>query len=447
MHTTARAVLNLREELCILRAFRFRFFVQVSLAFHYILLASLTHFDLAYILLLLHTGSPFAEDFMKNYVIAGLLVGSLAAMGWSQPAHACSPPLPGLDSTLPTENSTYPANAAIFLNGYSINIDNFTVTVDGQPASLKSAVGISNPGSGIAVQVDPQPAVGSAVSITSQLCNPNDMGCQEKTLNFKVGEADTQAPADLESIEINIFDYPDFMTSGGDCQNSSDLGWWVQVTAKAEDGAGSPRMLVVEALDATTKNVVFSDVVFSSATSSKVSFRKEVSVLKGAAAPEAFCFRARAIDASGNKSVNSIEQCKPCYYRTETGTAPNFTPAPEPMWTTSDIYPGGTCDTGMGGSGGSAGSGGSGPAGMSGSAGMNAAGMGTAGTTTAGSAGSGSNNPNLNSVNNDDGGCSCSLGKTSSLPGSWSLSVVGLGLIGLLRRKPRSKRSLGPKSW
>lgn len=293
--------------------------------------------------------------------VACLLAAS-AVLGLSPDADACSPPLPGLTGSTPKSGDTYPANAALFFEGYSISLDSVTVTVDGQSATLLPVTTgpVSKVGT-LRATIEPKPASGQAVVISGSFCA--DPGCQPVEIKFTAGAEDNDPPPATEIASYDVYDYPDFKSSGGDCQSDSDLAWFFDFTTTALAPGESPRILVLErAADASFSNA--SEVVstFVNGTTFGLTDRDMAASLGGSSAPEAFCFRVSTTDAAGNVGGVSQVVCKPCNYRVESGSPP-FSPAPEPAWTSADVYPGGTCDEGGGGAGGAGGSGGSGGSG------------------------------------------------------------------------------------
>ena len=188
-----------------------------------------------------------------------------------------------------------------------------------------------------------------------------DVGCQPADIEFTAGAEDNDPPPATEIASFDVYDYPDFKSSGGDCATDSDLAWFFDLTAPALASGESPRILTLErAADASFSKG--SEVVstFVNDTSVGLTERDMAAILGGKSAPEAFCFRVSTMDAAGNGGGVSQVVCKPCNYRVESGAQPSSRP-PEPGWTAADVFPGGTCDagTGGGGAGGSGGTGGS----------------------------------------------------------------------------------------
>lgn len=281
--------------------------------------------------------------------IAALATAGVAAL----PASACPPPLPGLTGSVPKSGETYPANAAVFLFGAQVSLDDVAVTVDGQPASLVPAEEVASLGlSSKAVLVDPQPAKGQSVLIEGTFCAP-EYQCPVASVTFTAGAPDVSSPAPPSSVVFNVHDYPDFKSSGGDCQSDSDLAFWVHLFGVPASAGESPVIYSVEAFrDAGLSDLAFAQRVFFQSEEVTVQARKTTAFLNGAEAPEALCFRVTALDASGNEAAGAVVTCEPCHYKQETGQPVDFLPPAEPEWTAQDIYPGGQCDAGGNGAGG-----------------------------------------------------------------------------------------------
>lgn len=275
-------------------------------------------------------------------------------------SEACSPPLPGLYSTIPQNGEQYPANAAIFVSGYGISLDAVAVTVDGAPASLVHAAPIEALGiATFAVLVSPPPMVGQTVEVKGDFCPPESM-CEPQAFTFVATEADISAPPAPSALSFNLYDYPDFKSSGGDCQNDSDLAWWITAAGEPASATESRVLLTIEGFrGADFKDLAFSTSTFLTADAATVSVHQTIGVLNGLAAPDALCIRATTMDAAGNKSAGSASACEPCNYRKDASPATSDWVPAEPEWTAADVFPGGPCDmgSGVGGSGG-AGSGG-----------------------------------------------------------------------------------------
>jgi hypothetical protein len=309
---------------------------------------------------------------MKSFArLPAFLIALATIAGLEGTADACSPPLPSLTSSIPATGETYPGNAAVFFLGYGISLDAVTVKIDGQPASFTAAADIDALGLGtLSARIAPTPSKGQVVTIEGNFCEPANP-C-DNTITFTAGDADNTPPAAPTAISFDIYDYPDFKSSGGDCQSDSDLAWWIDVSATPPAASESRVVLHVEAFrDETFKELVFAESTFINGPMTSLSSRHTINVLNGAAAPEALCFRASVRDVAGNPSGETVHACAPCNYRKDAAGMADFSAPPEPAWTAADIYPGGSCDNGNGaggggGAGGSNGSGGSGGSGETG---------------------------------------------------------------------------------
>lgn len=282
---------------------------------------------------------------------AALLLALVTTL--DRPSEACSPPQSGLSSSIPASGSTYPANAAVFLMGYNMALDDVVVTVDGAAASLVPADAIGPLGLGsFAVLVTPAPQPGQAVEIKGTFCLPIDQ-CPAASISFVASEPDTSAPAALSDLSFNVHDYPDFKSSGGDCQSDSDLAFWIHGSVEPPAMSESPVLVTFEAFrDQELKNLAFSRSTFATSADITIGHRATLDFLAGASAPDALCFRASTIDAAGNKGATSAAVCKPCNYRQDSSPSMSNWPPDEPMWTQADAYPGGPCFMGSGAGGG-----------------------------------------------------------------------------------------------
>ncbi|MGK4003728.1 hypothetical protein WMF31_13945 [Sorangium sp. So ce1036] len=293
--------------------------------------------------------------------------------------------------TFPESGATYPGNAALFFYGFEISLEGVSATVDGEPANLVLAPDVPATGHSLAARIEPPPGEGQAIVIEGDFCSTGP--CEVTRIELTAGAADTTAPAAPAGLSFNLHDYADFKSSGGDCQTSSDLAWWLTIDGEAPALGASPVIYTIEAFrDDSFSRPVFSESAFARAASSTRAIHRTADVLDGADAPEALCFRVSAIDAAGNAASETAHACKPCYYRKDPPSAePSFAPPVQPEWAAADLYPGGTCDpgtgTGGGGAGGGAASGGSGASGGAGGGGSGASSGGAGGGGSGASSG------------------------------------------------------------
>ncbi len=299
-----------------------------------------------------------------------------------------------------------------------------TVKVDGQTAVFVDAPDIASLpiGAAIVARIVPEPEPGQTVELAGTFCP--DAGCEPSAITFTAGAPDNAPPGSPTAISFDIHDHADFVSSGGDCQSDTDLTWYVRVdTVVAPGPSESAVALFVQAFrDASFQEVVFSKSGFLTGASGTLSMGYTVSVLDGKAPPEALCFRASVRDVSGNASLQIVEACKPCRYRTDDAGG-SFSSPPEPTWTSADVYPGGPCDDG-----GSGGSGGSGNGG--GDAGGGDAGGGDAGGGSAGSGGGGGDDVSVV-------GCGCQLPAREASGSAVALLALVAGAALGRRRRPR----------
>ncbi len=342
-------------------------------------------------------------------VLAGLAAFAAVSAG-ALPAAPCEPPLPGVYGSIPAEGATYPANATVFFMGYDVTLDGVTATIDGAPATLVPVT--PPPGfAELAVRLDPEPAPGATVLIEGAFC-PAALSCQPASLSFTAGAPDLTAPAALGAVRLDVYDYVDFVSSGGDCQSSSDVGYFLDIPGTPAAAGEAPVFYTVDAMSSVPEVVTFfSRAVLATDAVQEVTFRVGEELLAGEPAPTGICFRVTASDASGNVAPEPVTVCKPCSYRKDPAGAAPISPPPEPAWTAADVFPGGTCDDGQG-------TGGSGTGGAGGGAG--------AGGDAAGSA---------EAI--EIGGCGCVVaGSPASAAGACGL--IALALATALRRGRRA---------
>ena len=252
-------------------------------------------------------------------------------------------------------------------------------------------------------------------------------GCKPVVIHYTASAPDVSAPPPPSGVSFDIHDYVDFKSSGGDCQIDSDLAWWIDIE-EAPAAPDEARVIVtVEAFrDMALQDLAFARSSFVSGEKTTVLVRSLATLLNGAEAPDALCFRASALDSAGNKAGTPAVVCKPCHYRTDSGqAAPDVSPS-EPEWSAADQFPGGTCLDGAGGGGGAGGAGGNG-----------SGGFGAAGGSDAGEGG------NEEDSAPDASGCSAYRAAAPSgdhLPGLASAAVL-IASAGFARRFSRLRRS------
>ena len=283
-------------------------------------------------------------------------------------ARACTPLPEGVSGTIPAEGQKYPGNAAVILQGQGISLVNAAVSVDGVPATLTDVSNTLFNGLGLfAVTVTPTPAAGQAVTIEGKFCDAG-ASCPPVTLHYVATAALNALPSPVELVEYDIYDYPDFKSSGGDCQSDSDFAWWLHLNSKVPDQEKDGAVIyVIEGYTpAQSEGPAFTARGFvTSSWNPAITIRNYVGILGGLPLPEAAQFTVTTYNTAGNKSEAVKPVGRPCHYRADSAPYEGFPPA-EPTWTAADIYPGGACDmtstatgtggasTGVGGSGGGA---------------------------------------------------------------------------------------------
>ncbi|WP_437923483.1 hypothetical protein WMF37_31200 [Sorangium sp. So ce291] len=359
---------------------------------------------------------------------AAIIAALACTAAMESSAGACSPPLPGLTGTFPESGGLLPANAAIFFEGYSVSLDGVSVTVDGEPASLVLVTDVPAAGYSIRARIMPPPREGQAIAIEGDFCGPPE-SCGVKRIELTAGVADTEAPPGLSALSFDLYDHADFKSSGGDCQLDTDLSWWLTAEGEVAQGGEAPVITTIEAFrDDTFTDPVFSLSRFMNVAPLSIAIGQTAAVLDGADAPEALCFRATAMDTAGNVAGETVHACRPCYYREDPATEqPPFATPSKPAWTEADIYPGGTCDSGMepgsGGVGGSDGAGGSG---------------GVGGSDSAGGAGAGSGGGDGETGETSESGCSFRAAGGAGgggAPGAAALALLACAAIAGRRRR------------
>lgn len=357
-----------------------------------------------------------------KWITMGLL--ACTSLAFEQRAEACSPPPPGLYSSIPHDGEVYPANAALLFQGDEISLDGVTVTVDGAPAAFAAPAQSVKDMATIAAIISPEPMAGQTVAVQGNFCKPGappQGPCKPFSLTYKAGPRDEGSLAGVHIASFDIHDYPDYMGGGGDCTYSSDFAFWMHIASPDQPGA-SPRFYTIEGYHGkalTDLAVKQSGFLPSDGT---VDIRSFKGALKGASLPEALCFRVTMADAAGHVSAPSDLVCDPCHYHVDPSTTPATFDPPQPAWSESDIYPGGSCDLG--------GSGGGGTGSSTSSTGHGGSGGGGAGSSTS-STGS-SNDKNEAAF----GGCACqSAGGVGSPPAPLVLTFCAALAVGARRRR------------
>lgn len=368
---------------------------------------------------------------MKVSLACFAVVSFGCVVGLERGAAACLPPEPGLFKTVPAEGQKYPGNAALIFTGHQITLDKATVTVDGQPASLVDASDLF-PYYGKVALIEPMPAPGQAVVVAGDFC-ADPVVCPPETLSFVAAAVDAEAPAAPEAIHFDVHDYPDFMSSPGDCQTDSDVAYWIEVEGTPAAEGEAPVLYTVEALaDAASTDPLWTGLALITAGSTPFVRRAVLEELVGEQVPEAFCYRVRAMDTAGHAGAGEILTCKPCHYRADPpGTS--VTAPEEPAWTEADIYPGGMCGQGTSSSTStSASTGGAG-------GGTSTGGVGVGGASGVGGAGTTSGDP-ADSVT--VGGCGCrAAGSPEKGRVGWLIAALGATLAAARRQWWSGSRS------
>jgi len=233
------------------------------------------------------------------------------------------------------------------------------------------------------------------------------------------------------------------MSFPGDCQFDSDVADWIDVEGTPAADGEAPILYIVEALDdELSTDPLWTGRTIITAGSTPFVRRAVLEELPGEEPPEAFCFRARALDTAGNTSAGEILVCKPCHYRIDPpGTS--ISPPEEPAWTDLEFYPGGICDGGASSSSSTSTSVGTG-AGGAGGAGGGATTSGAGGDAATSGAGGGAGGASAAGGNPADpgvaGGCGCrAAGPVDEGRVGWLLAALG-ATIALRRARGASRR-------
>lgn len=270
----------------------------------------------------------------------------------ARPAHACSPPQPGLFGTVPSDGTSYPANAHILFEGYGISLDDVVVTVDGAPASLVEAAPDS-PLAGASARVarvEPEPIPGAAVVITGTFCDMGDGMCDEQVIAFTATEPDVDAPTvePTFAVSYDVFDHQQLDPGVGSCQTSSGVHYYIHVDGEVSgvtpDGSlpegTSPEFWVVTGTSKSAAEPAFERIVaVATPTLDLVVELDDEAVVD---APE-LCIDVALVDAAGNVLGEVASSCAACLFRDDDDGGIRTTFIEEPSWTTADVYPGGSC--------------------------------------------------------------------------------------------------------
>lgn len=298
-----------------------------------------------------------------------LAIPCVAALLAPSPADACSPIPPGLYASIPETGETYPANAVLVLSGEQITLDGVTVTItppiDPPPVLVPADVPFGL--GAIAVRLEPPPPPGHMVDIAGEFCPPEYM-CEPQVISYVVGAPDDAAPEAPTGVSFDVYDYPDYVSGGGDCTSDSDLGYWVHLMGKPAVAGESPVVYTIVARKTDTPEAVVSTSFVLKESSATVVFRLLAEQIAGADPAEALCFDVTVSDTALNAAPVTESMCLPCRVRVETSPADPYPQPEEPAWTPQDAYPGGPCKGDGGAGGGTAGSGGEGGEGGGGAA-------------------------------------------------------------------------------
>jgi MYXO-CTERM domain-containing protein len=328
-------------------------------------------------------------------------------------ADACSPAPPGLSASIPGNGESYPANAVLLFFGQQISLDAVTVNVIPPVGPTSALVPADVPfGLGsIAARIEQPPPPGHSVEIVGDFCPPEYM-CEPQAITYYVASGDFTPPAAPTAVSFDVYDYPDWVSGGGDCTSDSDLGYWVHASVAPATSDEAPVVATITARENDTPNAVSTRSLVVTDGDLSVAFRLLVEQIAGEDPPEALCFDVTVTDTALNDagSLNTI--CAPCRYRVDTDPmVPSFQPE-EPAWTAADAYPGGPCK-GEEGGGGSSGDGG-------------------------GGAGAGGSDGGTGGGGGDDGvvGCACELERPARDAGTpLLLGALALGAARLRRRR------------
>lgn len=354
-----------------------------------------------------------------KWLRAGALGPALAVALNATAAAPCEPPASGLSASVPTDVALFPANGIVLLSGIGLSLDGIEATVDGQkvsllPVHLPHLYGYA----ALEASLQPQPKAGQAVVLSGTFCAPG-ASCPKHAVHFTATAADMVAPPPPTSVQVEIHDYADFRSNGGDCQSDSDLAYWVHIASVEPATGEAPVLYDVAALGAPElSTMVASHIVLATGTETTVGFRLLATDLGGKLPASALCFRVTPLDAAGNLTLAFVDACPPCHERVD---APGTSPFPpdEPAWTAADVAPSGAC-------------GGGGAAGAGGAGGRPPSSGGSGGAGGAAPTGHGTN-----VVNGTSSGCSCTLPGSGSVPGTSAAlgRFAWLGLVAAAGRR------------
>lgn len=346
-------------------------------------------------------------------------------------AIACGTPMPSIYSTIPSSGGVLPVNTSVVIFGVDIDVSKIIAKVDGVPTLVSqgnSPASSMGYGQSYPIKFEPALQVGQKVELSGSICSEKESGCN-LALTFTVGEADLIPPGEIEEVSINIHDYNDFVSSGGDCQDDRDLAFYISI--KGQKSADDPGYISVYGYNATAeKEWLFSKTGYRSSTGGgQVIVHTTKNPSWNGPLPSNICVEVVGFDLAGNKT-KTFQQCGICHLRED---PPNgqmqFNLPDEPEWTAADIVKGGACDPGgdLGGAGGTS-TGGSGGT-------SNSAGQGGDKDTSAGK--STKEDDVLSTTQapeqTSDEGCSIPAGQRGSALGGLWVAIAALGVY--LRRR------------
>lgn len=285
---------------------------------------------------------------LNQHFFSFLAVSSICAAGAllvPTNAQACSPPPPGLSSHIPEDGAWYPANGILIFQGVGISLDQVKATIDGAPATLVDAsAAFPIPVAALAARISPKPNPDQKVTVSGTFC----AGCPTTSFTFSARPDDLIGPEGVVSPSYGVHDYADFKSSGGDCQNDSDLGIWVRGQSIPASEEEAPAILQIEAFadNLLTKPLASRATVISS-NEFVWGYRVTTATLQGTS-PTGVCFRLSTKDLAGNAGPAATVLCNACYSRTESQASMTGLPPDEPKWGVPDTIKGGPCDWGAG---------------------------------------------------------------------------------------------------
>ena len=275
--------------------------------------------------------------------IRGLLVAlgatslvASALLALPSPARACSL-AEGIWATLPADGQTLASGSALRLSG-SFSLDQVEVEVDLETGSTTLVADDSFPSAGLystTYRLEPAPAEGSQVTLRYCPFEDPEQCSGLDAYSWTIGPADEETPGPAADLEFGIYDHQDIDDSGNSCGGSiSDLTLYIHASTPSEDGSGSPRLALVEVLDAQSDEL--HSAILREVEPGGGALDVQASFGEGVLSEplsESTCVQVTMLDLAGHRS-EPVRACAPHHVVADPEQEPDGEPSipDEPIW-------------------------------------------------------------------------------------------------------------------